>query len=115
MSMATQINTAELLEELLSQRVLLLDGRMGALILSQIKEEAEFRGERFRDHPCLVKNCADTLVLSRPELIADIHRQYLAAGSDIIETNTFNATTVGLAEFGLTDLVYEINKTAVEL
>ena len=88
---------------------------MGALIMSNNPDEAGYRGERFRDHHIDVRNATDLLVLTRPELITDIHRQYLEAGADIIETDTFNATIVGMKEFELSHLVHEINKTGAEL
>ncbi len=107
--------TRAILEELLSQRILLLDGSMGALIYSRGPTEEDYRGSRFRSHPVALKNCADVLVLSQPRMIEDIHRAYLEAGSDIIETNTFTATPISLSEFELQEHVFEINKTAAEL
>ena len=80
---------------------MLLDGSMGALIYSHDLNEEEFRGQPFRPHPCNLKNCTEVLVLTQPELIEDIHRAYLEAGADIIETDTFNGTAVSLEEFGL--------------
>src|SRR5262249_49104464 len=115
MLVSAQMSTREILQELLSQRILLLDGSMGALIYSREPKEEDYRGERFRRHPVSLKNCTDVLVLSQPRMIEQIHRAYLEAGSDIIETCTFNATPIGMAEFGLQDLVFEINKTGVEL
>src|SRR5207302_3793450 len=94
---------------------LLLDGSMGALLFSHQPTEADYRGTRFRSHPVSLKNCTEAMVLSRPRLIEDIHRAYLEAGADIIETDTFNATPFGLAEYGLGEHVFEINQTAVEL
>ena len=87
---------------------------MGALIYSHKLEDQDYRGERFRTHPVALKNCTEALVLTRPNLIEDIHRAYLEAGADIVETCTFNATPLALAEFGLDDLVSEINKKAAE-
>ncbi len=115
MSIAEQIDTQEILENLLAQRILLLDGGMGFLIQAFAKTEEDYRGERFRDHPVDLRNCTEVLVLSRPDAIANIHRQYLEAGSDIIETDTFNGSRINLVEFGLEDLVFEINKTAAEI
>ena len=103
------------LEELLSRRILLLDGAMGSLIHGFEPTEADYRGERFREHPIDLKNASDILCLTRPDIITSIHRQYLEAGSDIIETNTFNANTISLEEFGLGDTVREINRTGAEL
>jgi 5-methyltetrahydrofolate--homocysteine methyltransferase len=115
MLMQAQSSTRQLLEELLAQRVLLLDGSMGALIYSKKLEDADYHGSRLRDHPVSLKNCTEALVLAQPRLIQDIHRAYLEAGADIIETCSFNATSIGLAEFGLQNRVFEINKTATEL
>ncbi|MBW3538877.1 MAG: methionine synthase [Planctomycetes bacterium] len=105
----------QVLEELLARRIVLLDGAMGTMIHTYGLGEADVRGERFRDHPKDVKNCTDLLVLTRPEVIEDIHRAFLDAGADIIETDTFNATAYGLGEFGLSGHVVEINRTAAEI
>ncbi len=103
------------LEEILDDRIALLDGSMGALIYSYELDEAAFRGDRFARHPVDLKNCTEALVLSQPKIIDEIHRAYLEAGADIIETDTFNATALSLAEFGLEEYVEEINVAAVEL
>src|SRR5438094_6878043 len=110
MLLSAQTSTREVLDELLAQRILLLDGSMGALIYSKQPSEEDYRGERFRSHPVALKNCTEALVLTRPRLIADVHRAYLESGADVIETCTFNATPIGLAEFGLQEHVFEINK-----
>src|SRR5438552_14525604 len=101
MAVSTQISTREALEELLAQRILLLDGSMGALIYSRGPTEEDYRGARFRHHPTALKNCTEALVLTQPRLIDEIHRAYLDAGADIIETCTFNATPLALTEFRL--------------
>ncbi|MEZ6062193.1 MAG: methionine synthase [Planctomycetaceae bacterium] len=103
------------IRELLDERILVIDGSMGALIMANNPDEAGYRGERFKDHHIDVRNATDLLVLTQPDLIAGIHRQYLEAGADIIETDTFNATIVGLKEFELSHLTHEINKTGAEL
>jgi len=115
MSVIADMSSAVQLEELLAQRILILDGSMGALIYSQSPTEDDYRGERFRSHPKSLKNCTEALVITRPRLIEDIHRAYLDAGADVIETCTFNATRLALEEFALDDLVFEINKKAAEL
>ncbi|MCS7044960.1 MAG: methionine synthase, partial [Gemmataceae bacterium] len=112
---AASDNSRAILEELMSQRILVLDGSMGALLFSKGLNDADYRGTRFRSHPVSLKNCTEALVLSQPRLIEDIHRAYLEAGADIIETCTFNATPLALEEFALTEFVYEINKCAAEL
>src|SRR5437879_5082935 len=103
MLMKARMSTRDLLEELLAQRILILDGSMGALIYSRQPTEEDYRGSRFPHHPLPLKNCTDVMVLTQPRMIEEIHRAYLDAGSDIIETCTFNATPIGLTEFGLAD------------
>ena len=103
------------IRELLDDRILIIDGSMGALIMSHDPDEAFYRSERFKDHPVDVKNATDLLVLSQPQLIADIHRQYIDAGADIIESNTFNSNVVSLEEFELSHLTREINRVGAEL
>jgi len=115
MLLPTFTSTRAVLEELLSQRILLLDGSMGAFIYARGPQEEDYRGTRFRNHPKLLKNCTEALVLTQPGLIDEIHRSYLDAGADIIETCTFNATPLGLAEFALQEHVAEINRTAAEI
>jgi 5-methyltetrahydrofolate--homocysteine methyltransferase len=99
----------------LEQRILVIDGSMGALIMSNNPTEEGYRGERFKDHTIDIRNATDLLVLTQPDLISGIHQQYLDAGADIIETDTFNANIVSMEEFGLAHLTYEINKTGSEL
>ncbi len=108
-------SSAALLQELMADRILLLDGSMGALIYSQSPTEETYRGDRFRSHPVSIKNCTEILVLTQPKMIEDIHRAYLDAGSDIIETCTFNANDFSLEEFSLQEYVHEINKKSVEI
>ncbi len=103
------------IEELLDRRVLVLDGAMGALIYDRKPEDEDYRGQPFRSHPVALKNCTEALVLSQPQWIEDIHDAYLEAGADIIETCTFNATPLALAEFRLQEYAFEINKGAAEL
>ena len=115
MSVLTQSSARDALLEIMARRILLLDGSMGALIFAKGLVEADYHGSLLLDHPKSLKNCTEALVLTQPRLITDIHRSYLEAGADIVETCTFNATSIGLAEFGLEDRVFEINKTAAEL
>ncbi|MDY0073147.1 MAG: methionine synthase, partial [Thauera sp.] len=103
------------LEQLLAKRILILDGAMGTMIQQHGLQEADFRGERFADHDKDLKGNNDLLVLTRPDVIAGIHRAYLDAGADIIETNTFNATRVSQAEYGLGDLAHELNLAGARL
>ena len=103
------------LEELLKERILLLDGAMGTMIQGYGLEEADYRGERFADWPSDVKGNNDLLCLTRPDVIREIHDQYLEAGADIIETNTFNANRYGMADYGMEELVFEINVEAAKI
>ena len=108
-------STSDTLKNLLDDRILLLDGSMGALIMQKGPSEEDYRGERFRSHSVNLKNATDILCLTQPDMISEIHRTYLEAGSDIIETNSFNANLVSMEEFDLAEFTYEINKTAAEL
>ncbi|MBU6468047.1 MAG: methionine synthase [Betaproteobacteria bacterium] len=100
------------LQQLLKDRIVFLDGAMGTMIQGYKLTEADYRGDRFRDFPHDLKGNNDLLVLTQPQIIKAIHQAYLEAGSDIIETNTFNANRVSMADYYMEDLVYEINKTA---
>ncbi len=108
-------DTRARLEATLAERIMILDGSMGALLFARALQEDDYRGERFEHHPKKLRNCTDALVLSQPKMIGDIHRAYLEAGADIIETDTFNGTRLGLVEFGLEEHVVEINRRAVEI
>jgi 5-methyltetrahydrofolate--homocysteine methyltransferase len=107
--------SADLLRTLLAQRILILDGAMGTMVQSRRLDEEGFRGERFRDHPQPLKNNIDVLVLTRPDIISDIHNAYLDAGADIIETNTFASTSIAQADFGLESAAYELNVAGARL
>jgi 5-methyltetrahydrofolate--homocysteine methyltransferase len=104
-----------LLRRVLAERILLLDGAMGTMVQRHKLDEATVRGTRFRDHSHLVKNNIDLLVLTRPDLISSIHHEYLEAGADLIETNTFGSTAIAQADFGLEAIVYEMNVEAARL
>ena len=99
----------ERLDQLFRQRIVIFDGSIGVLLQKQGLNEEDWRGERFRDHPKLLKNNVDILNLSRPDVVTRIHREYLEAGADLITTNTFTATPISQADYGLEDLTYEIN------
>ena len=96
-------------------RILVLDGAMGTMIQQYHLTEHDFRGERFKDHPVDLKGCNDLLTLTRPDIIDNIHRRYLEAGADIIETCTFNAQRISLADYGLQDCVRDINLAACRI
>ena len=103
------------LNSLLEERILILDGAMGTMIQQRSLNEGDFRGDRYRDHGQDLAGDNDLLVLTQPSIIQSIHEQYLAAGSDIIETNTFNGTSIAQADYGLESSVYEINKEAARI
>jgi 5-methyltetrahydrofolate--homocysteine methyltransferase len=106
---------AALLEKLLSERILILDGAMGTMIQAFELDEDAFRGQRFGDHPLPLRGNNDLLTLTRPDIIADIHRSFLDAGADLIETNTFNSTRISQADYGMEHLVKELNSGAARL
>ena len=108
-------NKTALLEDLLGQRILLLDGAMGTMIQAHGLDEAAFRGERFADWPTDLKGNNDLLTLTRPDIIGDIHAAFLDAGADIVETNTFNSTAVAQADYGMEDVVFELNREGAGL
>ncbi len=100
--------TSQLLDAL-KQRILILDGGMGTMIQSYKLEEADYAGDRFADWPCDLKGNNDLLCITQPDIIRDIHTAYLNAGADIIETNTFNGTSIAMADYQMEELVYELN------
>ncbi|MCS0091054.1 homocysteine S-methyltransferase family protein, partial [Vibrio parahaemolyticus] len=103
------------IEAQLKQRILLIDGGMGTMIQGYKLEEQDYRGERFANWHCDLKGNNDLLVLSQPQLIKEIHSAYLEAGADILETNTFNATTIAMADYEMESLSEEINFAAAKL
>ena len=110
------------IRDLIREHILVLDGAMGTMIQRHTLSEADFRGERFAEHPKDLRGNNDLLSLTRPEIIRDIHLAYLEAGADIVETNTFSGTSIAQADYGLEEVVYELNvqsarlaKEAVEL
>ncbi|CAA6816408.1 MAG: 5-methyltetrahydrofolate--homocysteine methyltransferase (EC [uncultured Thiotrichaceae bacterium] len=104
-----------ILKHALEQRILILDGAMGTMIQKHKLEEADYRGDRFKDWHCDVKGNNDLLVLSQPDIIRAIHEEYLEAGADLIETNTFNATQIAMADYDMQALSYEINVAAARV
>jgi 5-methyltetrahydrofolate--homocysteine methyltransferase len=109
------MNRRELLYKLLQERILVLDGAMGTMIQNYHLAEEDFRGERFRDFTHDLQGNNDLLVLTRPDLIEDIHLQFLEAGADIIETNTFNANRISQADYHLEDFIHELNLQAARI
>ena len=100
-AMETSSDRSKILFNVLEQRIAILDGAMGTMVHALGLDEQGFRGEIFREHGCDLKNCIDVLTLSQPDAIRNIHASFLEAGADIIETNTFGATPIALADFGL--------------
>src|SRR3954468_5686531 len=103
------------LDALLAKRILVLDGAMGTMVQRYQLGEADFRGARFANHPKDLRGDNDVLVLTRPDVVAEIHDQYLAAGADIIETNTFNSTAVSQSDYALEAVAYELNVAGAQL
>lgn len=108
-------DATDALTAILSERIMVLDGAMGTAIQRDRPDEAGYRGERFADHPSDLVGNNDLLTLTQPHIIRTIHEEYLRAGADIIETNTFNANAVSLADYGLEDLAYELNLESARL
>ena len=103
------------IEDLLKERILILDGAMGTMIQRHQLEEEDFRGDRFKDHSNPLKGNNDLLSITRPDIIKAIHRQSFEAGADIVETNTFSGTTIAQADYGLKEAVYDINYCSAKL
>lgn len=103
------------IREVLKERILVLDGAMGTMIQRHKLKEEDFRGERFKDYPSDLQGNNDLLSLTRPDVIKEIHKAYFEAGADIAETNTFSSTSIAMADYGLEDLVYELNYESARL
>src|SRR2546425_962574 len=113
--MATAISVRQRLDELFKQRIVIFDGSMGVMLQHKGLSDEEFRGARFRNHPKPLRNNSDVLCLTQPELVTHVHRDYLEAGADIVTTNTFTATRVSQADYGLEEFVYEMNLAGARL
>ncbi len=111
----THKDQTKLLEKIAGERILVIDGAMGTMIQRHKLDEAGYRGDRFAGWHRDVKGNNDLLVLTQPQIIGEIHEQYLAAGADIIETNTFNAQRISMADYGMEELSYEINVAAARI
>src|ERR1051325_10280596 len=103
------------IQETLKERILIIDGAMGTMIQRYKLNEGNYRGERFKDWPSDLKGNNDLLCLTQPQIVKEIHKKYLEAGADIIETNTFNAQKVSLADYRMQELAYEINLAAARI
>jgi len=112
---AATTSIRERLDQLFQRRIAIFDGSMGVMLQHKGLSDEEFRGERFRDHPKPLRNNSDVLCLTQPELVTQVHRGYLEAGADIITTNTFTATRVSQADYGLEKYVYEMNLAGARL
>jgi 5-methyltetrahydrofolate--homocysteine methyltransferase len=112
---ALRPDCTDALTEALRTRILVLDGAMGTAIQRDRPDEAGYRGERFADWPADLAGNNDLLTITQPQIIAGIHREYLEAGADIIETNTFNAQAISLADYGMQELAYELNLESARL
>lgn len=102
------------IRDLLNERILIIDGAMGTMIQRYKLTEADYRGERFKDWPSDLKGNNDLLCITQPQIITAIHKEYLEAGADIIETNTFSSTAIAMADYGMQSLAYELNVAAVK-
>ena len=115
MILSSASHRAAELKSLLDKRIVILDGAMGTMIQARNLAESDYRGKEFARHPRDLRLCNDVLNLTQPEIVASIHREYLEAGADIIETNTFNASATSMAEYGLQDRIYDLNKAAAQI
>jgi 5-methyltetrahydrofolate--homocysteine methyltransferase len=109
------VKNQKAIEDILRERILILDGAMGTMIQRHKLEEEDFRGEQFKNHTHPLKGNNDLLSLTRPDIIKDIHAQYFAAGADIAETNTFSGTTIAQADYHLEHIVYELNYQSAKI
>ena len=115
MATASMTNTAEILPELLERRILILDGAMGTMIQGHAPDEATYRGDRFADHASDVGGNNELLSITQPEMIRNIHADFLKAGADIVCTNTFGANRISQADYAMEDLAYEMNVESVKV
>ena len=104
-----------MIEEILKKRVLVLDGAMGTMVQRYKLSEDNFRGEKFKNHSCDLKGNNDLLSISRPDIIKAIHKEYLDAGADIIETNTFSSTSIAQEDYNLSSIVYDLNYQSAKI
>ena len=107
--------TANSLVETLKRRIVIIDGAMGTMIQAHKLEEADYRGKEFARHGRDLRQCNDVLNITQPQIIEDIHRQYLDAGADIIETNTFNSTAISMADYKLEGFIYDLNRAGAQV
>jgi len=103
------------IEEIIKERILVVDGAMGTMIQKHSLTEEQYKGERFKEYPHLVKGNNDLLSITQPQIIEEIHNQFLSAGADIIETNTFNSNSISMEDYHMSDLVDELNRESVRI
>jgi 5-methyltetrahydrofolate--homocysteine methyltransferase len=103
------------IRQIAKERILVLDGAMGTMIQRYKPTDEDYRGERFKNWPRDIKGNNDLLTLTRPDMIREIHAAYYEAGADIVETNTFSGTSIAMADYGMEDLVYELNYESARL
>ena len=103
------------LYDVIKERILVLDGAMGTMIQAYNLKERDFRGERFKNYPSLLKGNNDLLSITQPQIISEIHKKYLDSGADILETNTFSSNSISMADYSMEDLVYELNFESVKI
>ena len=103
------------LRNILNQRILILDGAMGTMIQQEKLVEEDFRGDVFKNHECELKGNNDLLSITRPDVIKNIHKSYFEAGSDLVETNTFSATSIAMADYHMQDIVHDLNVASAKL
>src|ERR1039458_9333541 len=103
------------LVETLTRRIVIIDGAMGTMIQAHKLEEADYRGKEFARHGRDLRQCNDVLNITQPAIIEEIHRQYLDAGADVIETNTFNSTAISMADYKLEDHIYDLNRAGAQV
>src|SRR3954467_9167040 len=109
------MSSIDRLRETMAQRIVVLDGAMGTMVQGlALGDEDGWRGDALKDHHTSIRGCTDALVLTRPQAIEDIHYGFLRAGADIVETDTFTATSIALADFGLEHQVHELNVAAAK-
>src|SRR3981081_4044516 len=113
--MAVAASVKDRLDQLFKQRIAIFDGSMGVMLQHRGLSDEDFRGERFRNHPRPLRNNSDVLCLTQPALVTQVHRDYLEAGADIVTTNTFTATRVSQADYGLEEFAYEMNLAGARL
>ena len=113
--LSNRSDVRSVLEAMLAQRIVILDGAMGTMVQRRKLKEEDFRGRRFARHPHDLRGNFDALVLTQPSIVSETHEAYFSAGADIVETDTFNANAIAQADYGLESIIYELNCEAAKL